>query len=82
MRPGNAGPWEWEGGERENAFANQARAFVAAVRAGDPGRVKSPYGGALNSLAAVLGANVSAERGARFWIWVNLPLEKGCYGIS
>ncbi|MCZ6632342.1 MAG: Gfo/Idh/MocA family oxidoreductase [bacterium] len=55
--------WEREGGERENAFANQARAFVAAVRAGDPDRVRSPYGEALNSLAAVLGANVSAERG-------------------
>ena len=53
----------WETAERENAFESQARAFVAAVREGDPGRMRSPYGEAVNSLSAVLGANVSAQRG-------------------
>lgn len=43
----------------------QARAFVAAVQAGDPSRVKSSYTDALNSLAAVLGANASAECGGQ-----------------
>ena len=55
----------WEDPDRTNAFSAQARAFVAAVRAGDPGRVKSSYTDALNSLAAVLGANTSAERGGQ-----------------
>ncbi len=44
------------------AFALQAKAFVAAVKAGDPSMMRSPYGPSLNSLAAVLGANASAER--------------------
>lgn len=52
---------EWA--ERQNPFAVQAKAFVAAVRKGDPKAVRSPYRDALNSLAAVLGANASAERG-------------------
>ena len=45
------------------AFAKQARAFVEAVREEDPTRAKSPYADAMNSLAAVLGANVSAASG-------------------
>ena len=45
------------------AFAKQAQAFVKAASAKDPGMVKSPYGDALNSLAAVLGANQSAASG-------------------
>ncbi len=49
--------------ERVNPFALQARAFVGAVRAGDPGRMRSSYADGMNSLAAVLGANASAERG-------------------
>jgi predicted dehydrogenase len=44
-------------------FAAQARAFVDAVRNGEPMQVLSPYPDALNSLAAVLGANESAARG-------------------
>lgn len=52
----------WEG-EPGNAFALQARAFVRAVREKDSGAVRSPYAEAFNSLAAVLGANESAERG-------------------
>ncbi len=52
----------WETQERPNAFAAQARAFVAAARKGDRERVRSPYADALNSLAAVLGANLSAKR--------------------
>lgn len=53
----------WESSERVNPFALQAQAFVQAVRAGDPSMMKSPYADGLNSLAAVLGANASAERG-------------------
>ena len=49
--------------ERPDPFALQAQAFVDAVQKGDPTLMRSPYGKALNSLAAVLGANVSAERG-------------------
>lgn len=52
---------EWA--DRPNAFALQARAFIDAVKAGDPKAVRSPYAEALNSLTAVLGANVSAEQG-------------------
>ena len=53
----------YDAGERVNPFALQASAFVEAVRAGDPARMRSPYSDGLNSLAAVLGANASAERG-------------------
>ena len=49
--------------DRPNAFALQAQAFVDAVRKDDTSLMRSPYGEALNSLAAVLGANASAERG-------------------
>jgi predicted dehydrogenase len=52
-----------EGVEKANAFARQAEAFVAAVRAGDPSMTRSAYPDGLNSLSAVLGANLSAERG-------------------
>ena len=47
------------------AFAKQARSFVAALGANDPTMVKSPYADALNSLAAVLGANESAANGGK-----------------
>ena len=53
----------WESDQTENAFTLQARSFVAAVRSGDRGKTLSPYGDGINSLAAVLGANLSAERG-------------------
>ena len=49
--------------ERPNPFAAQAQAFVEAVSKGDRTLMRSPYDQALNSLAAVLGANASAERG-------------------
>ena len=49
--------------EESHAFALQARAFIAAVRAGDPTAVRSSYAESLNSLAAVLAANASAVRG-------------------
>ena len=52
---------QWD--EQPNAFALQARGFVDAVKKGDPKAVRSPYAEALNSLTAVLGANVSAEQG-------------------
>ena len=44
------------------SHAAQDRAFVEALRTGDATRTKSPYADAVNSLAAVLGANISAER--------------------
>ena len=53
--------WKAEDDTYQSAFNNQARAFVDAVRAEDPTRMRSPYGPSLNSLAAVLGANASAE---------------------
>ena len=46
-----------------NCQGLQARGFIAAVRAGDPAATLSPYPESINSLAAVLGANCSAERG-------------------
>lgn len=55
----------WEAGEDNNASAHQARAFVEAVRAADPSLPRSPYGSSNNSLAAVLGANASAEKGGQ-----------------
>ncbi len=48
---------------RDNAFANQARAFVDAIRSGDASGLRNGYTQALNSLAAVLGANASAAEG-------------------
>lgn len=42
---------------------NQARAFIEAVRTEDRSIPRSPYGPSINSLAAVLGANASAEQG-------------------
>jgi myo-inositol 2-dehydrogenase / D-chiro-inositol 1-dehydrogenase len=52
----------WEAGADNNAFALQSRAFVDAVRRGDAADIRSPYSASLNSLAAVLGANASAEQ--------------------
>ncbi|MBI2190917.1 MAG: Gfo/Idh/MocA family oxidoreductase [Planctomycetes bacterium] len=65
----------WQAAGPANPFALQAEGFVAAVRARDPARVKSPYPGALNSLAAVLGANASAVRGGQV-----IDLEAFCAG--
>ena len=56
----------WEANQApqsRGAFFAQARAFIAAVQAGDPAMPRSPYVPSLNSLAAVLGANASAESG-------------------
>lgn len=53
--------------ERCNPFALQAAAFLDAVRRQDPTAVRSPYSEALNSLEAVLGANISAERGGELF---------------
>jgi hypothetical protein len=46
----------------DNGFASQARAFVKAVATGDPSLLRSPYADGMNSLSAVLAANVSAGR--------------------
>lgn len=40
-----------------------ARSFVLAIREGDPSLVRSPFADAMNSLAAVIAANVSDELG-------------------
>lgn len=53
--------WE-EDSQGRAAFHLQAQAFIEAVKAQDPTRMRSPYGPSLNSLAATLGANASAER--------------------
>lgn len=53
----------WKTEIEESPFATQARAFIAAVQAGDPGMPLSPCADGINTLAAVLGANASAERG-------------------
>lgn len=50
-------------GERGNDTLEVSRAFVRAVAERDPTGVRSPFHDALKSLAAVLGANVSNERG-------------------
>lgn len=47
----------------DNAFAIQAREFVYAIRSGDVSGLRNGYPEALNSLAAVLGANASASAG-------------------
>ena len=55
----------WEASENVNVFALQARAFIQAVQVGDPSKLRSTYADGMNSLAAVLGANTSAERGGQ-----------------
>ncbi len=47
----------------DNPFAIQAREFVKAIRSGDASGLRNGYPQALNSLAAVLGANASASEG-------------------
>ena len=54
----------WQAEEAaESPFYLQDAAFIRAAAAGDSSAVRSPYGEALNSLAAVLAANASAARG-------------------
>ncbi|MCC6446788.1 MAG: Gfo/Idh/MocA family oxidoreductase [Armatimonadetes bacterium] len=55
----------WEEAQSSNPFALQAQSFLEAVRTHDPTLPRSPYPEALNSLAAVLGANASAEQGGK-----------------
>ena len=52
----------FEAPEGDNAFASQSRAFVQAIRTGEETLWRSPYPEAMNSLAAALGANASAEK--------------------
>ena len=40
-----------------------SRAFLGAIEAGDPGRLRSTFASSMNSLAAVLGANASDQLG-------------------
>ena len=45
------------------------RSFLKAAAAGDASGIRSTFGGSMNSLAAVLGANLSDERGGeRIWL--------------
>ena len=53
----------WETEDDTNAFRTQAEAFVQAVQTGDASHARSPYADGLNTLAGVLGANLSAEAG-------------------
>jgi len=46
-------------GPRVDSTEEISRAFVRAVRTGDPGKLPSTFAGSMNSLAAVLAANVS-----------------------
>ena len=56
----------WEGETKpRGAFFAQARQFIAAVQAQDASLPRSPYVPSLNTLAAVLGANASAESSGR-----------------
>lgn len=49
----------------ENTTLAIARAFVTAVAENDPSHIRSPFDDAMNSLAAVLGANISDEIGGK-----------------
>lgn len=49
----------------ENTTVAIARAFVTAVATNDAGHIRSPFDDAMNSLAAVLGANISDELGGK-----------------
>jgi len=53
----------WSTAAEPDPDGPQMRAFIDAVRCGDPGTVLSPSADALQSLAAVLAANESAARG-------------------
>ena len=55
----------WETDQKENGFARQAEAFIRAVQKDDHDVMRSSYADAMNSLAAVLGANLSAENGGQ-----------------
>lgn len=50
---------------KDNTTRAIARSFVEAIRAGDASEIRSPFPDAMNSLAAVLGANVSDELGGQ-----------------
>ncbi|MCB0061425.1 MAG: Gfo/Idh/MocA family oxidoreductase [Caldilineaceae bacterium] len=49
----------------ENSTLAISRAFVTAVAQNDPTRIRSPFDDAMNSLAAVLGANISDTLGGK-----------------
>ncbi len=53
-----------------NSYAAEMRVFIDAVISGDPSGLRSPYADGIKSLAAVLAADVSAERGGEP---INLP---------
>ena len=55
----------WETDQKENGFARQAEAFIRAVQKDDHDVMRSSCADAMNSLAAVLGANLSAENGGQ-----------------
>ena len=53
----------WQTDTEVEGFARQAEAFVRAVQREDHDVMRSSYADTMNSLAAVLGANLSAENG-------------------
>ena len=68
----------WEGEtQARGAFFSQTRAFIEAVQAGDPNMPRSPYVPSINSLAAVLGANTSAENGGQLLLLDDLVAGTG-----
>jgi myo-inositol 2-dehydrogenase/D-chiro-inositol 1-dehydrogenase len=62
----------WQTEESVGSFVSQARAFIKAVQAGDASMPRSPYVPSLNSLAAVMGANASAESGGQLLLLEDL----------
>lgn len=59
----------------KNPTLEIARAFVTAVAQNDPALIRSPFADAMNSLAAVIGANVSDERDGQRVIIAELLAE-------
>ena len=71
-----AGGGEVYGEVFSDLFYREQRAFLDAVEANEPGMVRSSYGDALYSHAAMLAAVVSAERGGEAMDiaeWSGLP---------
>ena len=62
----------WQTEDSIGSFVSQARAFIKAVQAGDASMPRSPYVPSLNSLAAVMGANASAESGGQLLLLEDL----------
>ena len=71
----------WETDDKTRASQYQARDFIKAVQAEDRSIPRSPYGDSLNTLAAVLGANASAEAGGQLVLAEDLLNGKSPYRV-